>query len=313
MTTLSIQDTLAQHLVEYDAFRRELAGLYERQGATLERKEMAWAMGTTWGYWLAKWHGMRPRAERSAASIGEDEIRIFYELAQLTRPSSSLVIGHSFGLSTFCLALASPESRVVAIDNWGDGDTSFIARPLSEAIIADEGLSHRVYVHAGTSPADTSEALHRGGVDATLDLAFIDGLHNDEAAVADFHGLVPHLSPRSIVLWHNVHRTVNAFTAGTATTNAWFDQRHVLRTHGPLGIHFSSHEHPLLHSYLTNQSLIWPEWERFIHLTTHEDELRRFEAMQRSAAWKIIAKVSRPLRRMLSTRVHNSAPAPRDL
>jgi len=309
VTATPQHDTVTSYLTDYVAFRQRLADIYARQGAVLEKKEMAWGMGTTWGYWLAEWRGMRPTVPRSAASIGEDEIRLFHDLAVLTQPDSAFVVGHSFGLSTLCLALATPFTRVVAIDNWGDANTSHLARPLSEAIIRDERLSDRVHVHQGTSPDDTAEALRQGGVHAPLALAFIDGLHREEAAAADFRGLVPHLSPRSVVLWHNVHLTERAFRTGHEAVAGWFDECHVLRTHGPLGIYFSSRQHPLLSAYLQQGSLIWSEWQRYIHLLTHERELQRFESLRNGAAWRFVAKVSGPLRRALGDRAAGRAGA----
>lgn len=296
-------EAAAAPLVAYagalQAFRKQLLDLYAAQGAVLGRKVLPWSLGTTWGYWLAEWNGMRASKQTSAASIGEDEVRLFYDLCQLVRPSCSYVIGNSFGFSTFCLALAWPEGRVVAIDNWSEPDTAALNQPLTAAVTEAGGFSN-VHVHTGSSPDDTAAALAAGGCSGEpLSIAFIDGLHREAAAYADFTGLLPHLNSRSVVLWHNVNATPAAFRDGWESGGSGlFDQSHVLRTHGPLGIYYSSAEHPMLHQYLENSSIVWPEWERYIDLVSHEDDLQRFFELRASAPWRLGAALTRPIRKL---------------
>jgi predicted O-methyltransferase YrrM len=221
------------------------------------------------------------------------------------------VIGNSFGLSTMCLALAAPEGRVVSIDNWSDPETASMHRPLCELILAEEKLD-RVHIHFGSSPRDTAAALAAGGITTPLSIAFIDALHRDEAASADFSGLVPFLDERSIVLWHNVHLTARAFRESSRMLGrSLFDEQHVLRTHGPLGIYFASKAHPRLVEYLRDGSLIWPEWQRYVDLLSHEQDLYRFRELSSGALWKLGAAITRPLRRgraMLRARANDDAP-----
>jgi predicted O-methyltransferase YrrM len=285
------------HTREYHDFRARLLGLYESRQVVLGRKSSPWDLGTTWGYWLKEWRGVKAREEGSAASIGEDEMKLFFDFCQLVRPESMFVIGNSFGLSTLCLALAAPEGRVVSIDNWSDPETASMHRPLCEAIIAEERLEH-VHMYSGSSPHDTAAALAAGGIKSPLSLAFIDALHRDDAASADFGGLVPFLDERSIVLWHNVHLTSRAFReSSTKLGRSLLDQQHVLRTHGPLGIYFSSRAHPHLAEYLKDGSLIWREWERYVDLLCHEQDLYRFRELSSRPLWKLGAAITRPLRR----------------
>jgi predicted O-methyltransferase YrrM len=293
----TIEQPIQQQTLAFRNFRQALFGLYDRRGAQLEQKEMPWSLGTTWGYWLASWQDRRAVGIACAASIGEDEVRLFHDLCELAEPTSALVIGHSFGLSTFCIALAAPTAKVVALDNWSDADSRSLARPLSESIQAEDDLAH-VHVHEGESPRDIAPALRAGNLEGSLDLAFIDGLHTDAAAAADFQGLLPHLTARSVVLWHNVHQTSRAFEDGAGGEAArLFNVRSVLRTHGPLGIYYSSEEHPLLSEYLRSGSLFWPEWKRYVHLTSHERELHRFEELRSTTGWKLVARLARTIRR----------------
>ncbi|MGQ0764275.1 MAG: class I SAM-dependent methyltransferase [Gemmatimonadota bacterium] len=294
-----------QHTLGFRDFRHSLFGLYERRGVHLEHKEMPWTLGTTWGYWLGSWNGKAATDTACAASIGEDEIRLFHDVCELTDPATALVIGHSFGLSTFCLALAAPAARVVALDNWSDVDSTILQKPLTEAILAS-GETPNVHLHEGESPRDLAAAIECAGISGTLDLVFIDGMHTDQAAAADFAGLRPWLGKRTIVFWHNVHLTGHAFHDGAGGTAArLYDVRSVLRTHGPMGIYYSSEAHPLLNEYLRAASLFWPEWRRYVHLTSHERELIRFESIRSGAPWRAMAAVGRPLRhlaRMLGLR-----------
>jgi hypothetical protein len=136
------------------------------------------------------------------------------------------------------------------------------ARDLSLAIAASLGECE-VHILTGTSPADTDRLLREllGGP-ATLDLVFIDGMHTDLAASADFSGVRKYLTSTSLVLWHNVHATQGAFARSWQEDAPLWDQRLVLRTYGPLGLYFNSRAHPELLSYLTDLNLIWSAWEK---------------------------------------------------
>src|SRR5262249_34049825 len=138
MSTSELSHTIHQ----YDAFRKRLSSIYEREHARLERKYVPWGLSATWGYWLSDWQGRRPAVSGADASIGEDEIRLFHDLCQLIDPRSAYVIGHSFGLSSVALALAAPRCRIVAIDNWSDADVGAANRELSQTIIARNELSN---------------------------------------------------------------------------------------------------------------------------------------------------------------------------
>ncbi|HWG51876.1 MAG TPA: class I SAM-dependent methyltransferase [Gemmatimonadaceae bacterium] len=261
----------------YRAFRQQLFDLFTAEGAVLETKDIPSSLGTTWGYWLSEWDGRHPEMQRSAASIGEDEIKLFYDLCQLIQPARSYIIGNSFGLSTFCLALAWPAGFVVAIDTWGDADTLNMAKPLFERIMAHHDMAN-VRVHTGASPQDTPAALTLFPTTAKpLSLYFIDGLHRNPAALHDFEGALPFLDSSSVVLWHNVNAVSESFRmAYEQGGRALFDQHHVLRTHGPLGIDYSSTAHPLLHAYLHDATLIWNNWEYYMALLERED-MRRWQ------------------------------------
>ena len=117
------------------------------------------------------------------------------------------------------------------------------------------------------------------------------------------------------MLWHNVHLTPRAFRESNAILGrSDFDQQHVLRTHGPLGMYFSSRAHPRLVEYLRDGSFIWQEWERYVDLLSHEKDLYRFRELSSRALWKFGAAITRPLRRageMRNSHTRDDAPPAR--
>jgi predicted O-methyltransferase YrrM len=258
---------LIGYLEEIQHFKKQLFSLYAASGAELGQNMIPRAGGTTWGYRLIASPDNHGHSKMTGTSIGEDEIRIFYDLCQLIRPRRSMVIGNGFGLSTLAIGLAWPKGEVVALDNWSEGKAGLAACHLSEQVVREGCLEDRVRIHTGSSPQDIPAALHPWASHGKpmLALAFIDGMHTNHAAAADFNGLRPYLDKKSVVLWHNVHKTKTAFEeAANAKENVIWNQAHVLRTYGPLGIFFHAEEHPLLLRYLLDSTLIWNDWLRYL-------------------------------------------------
>jgi predicted O-methyltransferase YrrM len=303
---------VALYLDHYSTYRTQLFDLYSTRDAVLSPKYVPWTLLTTWGYWLSQWRDYRPAKERSAASIGEDEIKIFYDLSSIARPAVSYVIGNSFGLSTFALALANRDGVVVAIDNWSEPELGDANRALSEEIIKQTPFPN-VRLYTGTSPTDTQAALTSVLHDRPLAFAFIDGLHRNEAAAADYRGLIPYLDRRSLVLWHNVNCVDQAFLESyDRHGRQLFDTAVVLRTHGPMGVFFSAAEHPKVMEYLRTNSLPWPEWERFIFVLEHEAFLKVELARRQSLAWKSLKMLISPFRYMVCMAKTVLSPKPTD-
>jgi predicted O-methyltransferase YrrM len=254
---------LIRYLDEIRTYKERLFGLYASAGAELGRNRITRAGGTTWGYRLVACDGYHGQGKITGTSIGEDEIRIFYDLCQLLQPKRTLVIGNGFGLSTLAIGLAYPTGEVISMDNWSEGRAGSAAKNISEQIVRDAGLADRIRIFTGTSPQDIPAALQtcRTRGEPMIDLAFIDGMHTNHAATADFQGLRPYVNQSSVVLWHNVHKTKQAFeAAGSHANDQTWDQCCVLRTYGPLGIMYKLEEHPQLHQYLMDSTLIWRDW-----------------------------------------------------
>lgn len=230
--------------------KRALFALYA--GDILERKVVARGGGWTWGYQL-----MVNGKIASGASIGEDEIRLFLDLPHLIGGRFAYCIGVAFGLSTFALALSRPEMTVFGIDNFTEGAATGATRRRVENCIRER--FGNVRLHVGTSPQDTPACLTALPRDGRLDLVFIDGLHLDAAAGADFAGVLPYLGESSVVLWHNTYATPQAFRDSYDPNH--FDTSWVLRTYGVLGIYFNRSAHPALDQYLRDHCLPWNDWE----------------------------------------------------
>ena len=233
--------------------KQALFALYEDEH--LVRKIVARGNGWTWGYELFV-NGKKA----TGSSIGEDEIKLLFDLSHIINARFSYCIGVAFGFSTFNLALAKPDTLVFGIDNYSEraGPSTEYARELVERIIQDRCLT--VYLHIGTSPEDTPTCLSSLPRDEKLSLVFIDGLHRNPAAKADFDGIRPFINSKTVILWHNVYSVSEAFME--CFDQQLFDQNYVLRTYGVMGIYFNAVEHPSLDRYLHDSCLVWDDWKR---------------------------------------------------
>jgi hypothetical protein len=102
-----------------------------------------------------------------------------------------------------------------------------------------------------------------------LSIAFIDGMHEEEAAKKDYRGLIPFIDKKTVVLWHNTYSVRNTFKE--CFDPSLFDRSHILHTYGVMGIYFNSAEHPGLEGYLKQHSLIWNDWEANLLRLTRKD------------------------------------------
>ena len=111
-----------------------------------------------------------------------------------------LAVGNSFGWSTFALALANPDARVVAMDMADEPFTAeWIERTNTMARIA--GL--KVTALKGTSPDDVP-AILKSQFDSPVDFAFIDGGHTPDQIVKDFQAIYAHAASNAVYLFHDV-------------------------------------------------------------------------------------------------------------
>lgn len=185
----------------------------------------------------------------TGSSVGADEIDLLMGLACRLRIRSALGVGVAFGVSTFALAFGNPNAIVVGIDDYSEraGPGSQQARTLVESVLADR--CPRVRLHIGRSPESTAAALV--GVPLPLGLLFIDGLHTEEASMADFRGALPYLDRRSVVLWHDTHMGGVRRSWRRSQKIGPHRQHRQLRTYSAMGISYNAAEHPWLDEELT--------------------------------------------------------------
>lgn len=170
--------------------------------------------------------------------IAMREIAFLESLSSLTDFRNIFIVGNSFGFSTLALALMNPQAKVVAIEIGMETFTNSWIEA-TNAIAQAEGLN--VKVVKGSSPENNAEIIDRelGG---SIDFAFVDGLHTNEAVQKDFDSLRPFGHSRTIYGFHDVlsHKMVEGLSACVS--------RNPIPTHfffaTPSGIALASQEFP---------------------------------------------------------------------
>ena len=249
------------YYTQFAKYKRDLFSLYN--GESLERRIVPQGNGYTWGYRL-----MVGNEPASGSSIGEDEIRLLYDIVHLIDAQYAFSVGVAYGFSTFVLALARNDLVVYGIDNYTErpGPATNYAQQLVERIIAESFDNVQLYV--GTSPTDTDKCLASLPENAKLSLVIIDGLHTDLAASKDYYGVRRYIDSGTVILWHNTYSTRHAFYQ--CFDRHLFDRSYVLHTYGAMGVYYHSGKHPKLDSYLGQNCLIWDNWEHNYFQLLHQ-------------------------------------------
>ena len=182
-----------------------LVGLYEKRGYEIASGLFPPHFGN-WRDAAFTWLLRDGKSTTINLGIAQQELYFLECLVSGWRPPNIFIVGNSFGWSTLALALMAPRSRVVALDACFTPDTK-AGLVLTNLIAQEEKLNARAL--RGVSPADVPQVVSEqlGGA---IDLAFIDGNHTNEAALADFRAIRPHLRVGSVVLFHDA-QTFNLF------------------------------------------------------------------------------------------------------
>ena len=175
-----------------------LCGLYRRAGFRIVAgipREFSRSRGTEFS-----WLFQKGRPLTYHLGISPLEIYFLESLFQLLHPSRILVIGNSFGWSSFALAMLNPDARVLTIE-VGEEPFTDMWIELSNEIADREGLAARAI--KGRSPDDLGRVIAQEDF-ADVDFALIDGAHSPSHIRADFEGIFPHASADALFVFHDV-------------------------------------------------------------------------------------------------------------
>jgi predicted O-methyltransferase YrrM len=119
---------------------------------------------------------------------------MIFRLAEMARPSCSLELGSNLGLTTAYLASAVSPSKVISIE----GDPEL-------ANLAAENLQRLDLKNVEIVTANFDDVLPEVLHNHTIDFFFIDGNHTKDATLRYWNMIAPHLTPRSVVVFDDIH------------------------------------------------------------------------------------------------------------
>jgi len=138
------------------------------------------------------------RIINASFAISMSDIQAFQWIADIAPWHRVLVIGNSFGFSTFIIAGLCPGCYVDVIDAEIEGSENHLGSDLTRQIAECSFPGVRLTI--GYSPQDLSRACRFN----KYDLIFIDGLHTNEQLKADFSGVRDLRAENSVVYCHDV-------------------------------------------------------------------------------------------------------------
>ena len=133
-----------------------------------------------------------------SAGLSLSDLLVFQWIAEISAWEHILIIGNSFGFSTFIAASLCPNSYVDAIDAEMEGSENRLGSELTRKIAESDFPGVRLTI--GFSPQDLPKACRFND----YDFIFIDGKHTNEQLIADFQGIYNLRSRNSVVYCHDV-------------------------------------------------------------------------------------------------------------
>ena len=121
--------------------------------------------------------------------------RLLFRLAKYAHPNNILELGTSLGLSTLYFAYGSPSSNIITIE--GCPNISKIAADNFQKAGMDK-------IQLVTGNFDDKLPGILGKIDS-LDLAFIDGNHQEEPTIQYFEQCLLKSNPNSILIFDDIH------------------------------------------------------------------------------------------------------------
>jgi predicted O-methyltransferase YrrM len=138
------------------------------------------------------------RVINASFAVSMSDIQVFKWIADMSPWQHALIIGNSFGFSTFIIAELCPGCYVDVIDAEVEGSENRLGSELTRKIAERDFPSVRLTI--GFSPQDLPKACRFND----YDFIFIDGLHTNEQLIADFNGIRSLRRENSAVYCHDV-------------------------------------------------------------------------------------------------------------
>ena len=158
---------------------------------------------------------LSPPRRLSVIAAWHEHLPFAMFVIDLARPAVLVELGTHFGDSycAFCQAVSELHlpTRCYAVDTWtGDAHSGLYGPEVLESLRAHHDPLYGSFSRLIQSTFDQALAHFPDG---TVDLLHIDGYHTYEAVRHDFESWLPKLSPRGIVLMHDVNVREHDFGA----------------------------------------------------------------------------------------------------
>lgn len=140
----------------------------------------------------------KDRVVHSSYAVSPSDILVFQWIAEMAPWKRALIIGNSFGFSTFVIAGLCSGCQVDAIDAEVEGSENRLGSQITREIAKEHFPG--VQLTTGFSPKDLDAACRF----QTYDFIFIDGLHTNIQLVADFQGIRNRRGRENVVYCHDV-------------------------------------------------------------------------------------------------------------
>lgn len=140
----------------------------------------------------------RKRTINCSGGFTVSDAFMFTSISRIITPQNILVIGNSFGLSTFVLAELFTDSHIDAID----AELENVEPQLGSEITRKISKTHFPNVHftKGFSPDD----LPHVAKGKKYNFIFVDAMHTNEAVLKDYYGIREMIAEDCFVYFHDV-------------------------------------------------------------------------------------------------------------
>lgn len=147
------------------------------------------------------------KPDHLAASSWLEHIPFAFWCVHAARPDCLVELGTHYGASyfAFCQAVArlALPTRCFAVDTWeGDAHAGAYNQEVFDTVTQVNRRSYASFSNLLRMPFDAAQSYF---ADGEIDLLHIDGFHTYEAVAHDFALWRPKLSPRAVVLFHDVN------------------------------------------------------------------------------------------------------------